>query len=1658
MARARFTAELINDLKAKVADHARWAEQAPGRPMTKLADLKAIYERHHRGQRPALNAMQKVDDRLADLRKAGDDTFDESKHPRDADGQFTEKGGGSAARSAPPPKVRVEVPKTITEHRQTQDESAGYAALTADVMPTKFYETTGTAAREIATTAAGVATAVSLSRKRLPGEKAGIARRIAGGVGQATGHTVGAAVAALPVSAARHGTIVARNFINRYKKNPAAALPAGSFKDRARAAVRNSAKVGGKIGRSVAERSADTLGWAIRHASQAAADAAKSPARREIQRAVVIGTAGVMIGRKLNDSLKGTWADPQVWGAEIDPFSSRVVRKSADGALDQLDQIRTSVLAAMRKDGDAVDLRKALRPLGLIGQGLSAVGGALGGAAIGGGAAYGVNRAVGAIGSGKKGNPYRDEDGKFTSRDRAVRTIGMGSALGAIAGGAAALLAARRGNAGALVRAVTAGVRKPGTPGVTELFDRKVRAVSAPRGVGAVRELIEQKSTFIENKLQSRSHPAIKAWQSAKDVHAKYGSSSPLAIKEAVRADVNEALVSRLASMDDFIVDVAAKKSLRDVRAGIASAPRKAEAAINATRAAVERMTPDQFSKATEALPKKLQEEVRRLHGARSTLINQVDDVIGKHLKDIDTATDAAAQAAKTTKAAQEALDASRMRSGGMGADTAAVEAAQNDMKAAQRALVAATKAQEKADKALLDLRNAGPALKSVATGKPLTTMTDLEAQALVGRAEERARAAAAGMHQAAVSKAREAQISRLADRKARMLAVAAATGKRYGAPARARVEQTALIGADRDVRQAKRAVSQAILKREPIETMKARSADLKAAEQKRIAAGQAYEEALGGTKPPKRILPESVSNALQDTKRDVKIIRGVVADKVNAFTAKPTVGRMMRATEAMAARGKAEANRSLRAAFMENGKVSFDRVARAWPLLVGGVGGSGILGGAASYADWIYGSITKRGEDRVKLRQPGEFKLERYTDPATGGGFVGLSIPDPENKNERVFVWGRKRDRDGSSPQPIFAGGRVSDFRNRQNQQNNQQRTQGSGGGGGDSGEARNLPQPLAEAVGKAFKSAQEKGLIERAGPDFDGAPRVSFRKSADPDSERNQAAGQFMNHVRKAAGDGEPDKGRFWGALGDLFSKQGSVLKASQFNNLLTGFNGAGEFRQGLFRKSEGFKAADADTVSEALGGEVGRVMRDNPPDTDQQRANLHRAVYMIGRSKNLSPESMAIIHEQIRNPTVSPKVSAASVAAPNDMPEGWKATEMANVSKPAATRVARTLEMHQAGQVDDLQTTIEIMARFAHANHDLSMQDSIKVVADALADPGTGIPKNVRQDAVRDQDFEVFIDAMDRYANALKESRRVRKAFGLRGDLRKFSIVYDESRHTRHPSGSDRGGEFAPKSGGGGSVAGRAGRGAASSVTEQSAGAAAGGAAGGAAGSRAPRRARPGERPFTDPHRVGTEVGAALVGTAAWQMASKYMASAAKQGGVLTAERAAPGLADAGGGIIADRASKQGIKRLVATAGKESGLGLRLASKFLPGVAGGAAKALVPIAASLVGGAAGSEIGHRVVEAGYGAAGKKSPGRYTPPPPIDFGETAAEFVGSAIGTIAGGAGGAFAGGVGAFAGAAAGGYGGGEAGKQLYRYFTGYDPKAAQRMSRHFKGLSA
>jgi hypothetical protein len=587
-----------------------------------------------------------------------------------------------------------------------------------------------------------------------------------------------------------------------------------------------------------------------------------------------------------------------------------------------------------------------------------------------------------------------------------------------------------------------------------------------------------------------------------------------------------------------------------------------------------------------------------------------------------------------------------------------------------------------------------------------------------------------------------------------------------------------------------------------------------------------------------------------------------------------------------------------------------------------------------------------------------------------TGGGYVAVTVPDRENKGERIVVYGHHTARAGDTPRPLHAGAKLSAVRQRvaevQAQQKQQSSNPSSGGGSGsarDLRDAGNLGQ-LKEPLDKAVNELRTGGKLRNFRP-FDGGPETKFRDDAE--SEKNGDAGKFMNHVRERhLPQGSPTDAMVHPALETLFSSQGQLLKQKQAYTLLTGYRPNGENAgKSILTKSEGFGSSDKDAVAEALDSEIDRINAKAAPQNDRQRAALHLAAGVIGREKQLPAEVMKAIHDKIGSGKASQSTAnpAAAAPAPKAEPEKPSFDPEKKIERPPhfnQSQLRDAAEDHAAKLTEDMrlphgseEVLVPAIEKFAwmvgNLHPGLSDKQSAGIAAATIRDMASGsrADGHAAMSSLRTGSMTAFMATLRRKADEAAAKLGKSADLGdLLDDLDALEKAFNPG-ELRVSAGDIGGGQFAAEAGGhaasaahqGGGVLAHHVREAVLDTGERAAG-------------RAARGTSPTSQPWYSPARVGAELGGNVGGEVAWRIARNFIPAPL---------RAAGSLAEAG------------VAGLARSAGKFAGR---------EGIQG---------AAGIVGGLAGGALGEHAVGGGY-----------KPPEYNDAGEPLAE----AAGTLAGGA----------------------------------------------------
>lgn len=482
MPRPHYDAAVIGALRAKVIEH----NETVGREnphATKLEALKKIYGRAWRGPGSEENAMAAVEKHLA-LAKA---EFDETKHRRDENGRFSSKG-------TPVPigqRRQYADVRTESQDRRLRDNNSGYQAAQTAVIPETRYSTLLPYALGTLAALNQIRSGATADFGKDPFNEA--LRRGARGFARLTGYTAGRSAGDLLGA----GQMLTANVARRMgvKAKPVDVQNTARRSDAMGRALAYGAGKGMDAYTWVQLRLPDVISERMINASLTRAPqqpGIRGFAGRVAHQAVgrlggatvgllsglpVMIPGAAYIGSKVGEVLDSAYPRrvDKLDAPEIDDLLAKVqagagvddlMKASPAAAASAAKRVAsTAVDAVVQRLAPGIQQRAAAAAAGnatlsrakgvLLGRPYSGlpytrpiqVAGALGAGALGAAAGYGATRLAQAVGDragGQRGNPYRDEDGRFTSRDKAAFVVG---GLGALAAAGAAAYGMRRGNA-----------------------------------------------------------------------------------------------------------------------------------------------------------------------------------------------------------------------------------------------------------------------------------------------------------------------------------------------------------------------------------------------------------------------------------------------------------------------------------------------------------------------------------------------------------------------------------------------------------------------------------------------------------------------------------------------------------------------------------------------------------------------------------------------------------------------------------------------------------------------------------------------------------------------------------------------------------------------------------------------------------------------------------------------------------------------------------------------------------------------------------------------------------------------------------------------------------------------------------------------------------
>jgi hypothetical protein len=777
-----FSAEIIGSLRAKVIAH----NDANPRTRVKLGDLKKRYAAAYQGGDPHAHAMTKVDHYLArlsghSLAKVENDHADDQ--PRDRDGRFTSKGGGEGAAhktfraahraayiaglttSRPkskvtPPKDPFNLPKRADKHLALQQSSAGYAAITSGVLPETRFENVGAGIRTLAAGASGIALAHQLSTPK--GRRAAIAT--AGVMGNLGGRMVGGAVGvplhiaagaletierAYPQIAGRTGARAVRTAAHKTSYAGKRVLGTGL----GAAGALGARVVGGAVNIGMNAMRAREMttpvawpkikGWrdAYREVANpkrllAAGRLAARTTGRKIGAKVLIGAG---LGYGVNRLVQGTPMDPAAWGKQYDTYFPRIVLKM-DGAAAM--ELQKAVVADLGPDGMvlAKDVassvgRMLYTPIGraIVSSGMAA-GASLLGAGAGAAAGVAANRL-----SRKRGNPYHDSHGRFTSQSDAENSgagrVKTAAAVGAAVAGIAAGALTHRGltarNTALLGRFMAKAIKlHEGKLGRLEQLKEDLDDKSVAEDGPQIREFphvfkkMDEQSDFVDKEVAKD-----KQLKEATHDLARYGSASPYDYKERLRSEINEHIASFIHPLDDAQVVIKGKPySMVEARRFL---PRGREIKHLATF--IDQTSAKDAEKIGANLLPEEQATLHKWFSKRADVPRIVDDLAKKHIEDT-TAAEAAVKASQDLVDEKgKALAVINAKLAGLNPESKEREPLAEEYKKAQEEHTDARHAADEATKALTKLKEKGLRARSMVTAEWLPKLTQGDLQARLG-------------------------------------------------------------------------------------------------------------------------------------------------------------------------------------------------------------------------------------------------------------------------------------------------------------------------------------------------------------------------------------------------------------------------------------------------------------------------------------------------------------------------------------------------------------------------------------------------------------------------------------------------------------------------------------------------------------------------------------------------------------------------------------------------------------------------------------------------------------------------------------------------------------------------------------------------------------
>lgn len=1620
--RPTIDADLISDLRRRVISHNVSNPQAK----VKLGVLKKLYEQGYRGQEPRERGLRKVDEHLASLTKADD--FEEDKHPRGKAGEFASKGGQSS-----PPPVGMPQARSVSEHRQLQASNPTYKAMTSDLLPERRGEVIGSALRVGASLALGGAAIAGLAR----GKTSGLTSKAFQWVpGKAMRYAFG-----IPTAGATYGaTMVGRGAKLALSRRTGKAASPTTYKLAAKITA-GASKAGETVGRTVgsaARRIAGGIVNSVAHAAEGGDNATGSVARK----AGAYAAMGMLAGEAVNAGIRGGSLDPEKYGADYDNFSYRQIAKSAE-----LGDVRDMMLGALAKGMDLNELRKAglYSAAGRVALPMLA---GLGGAAAGAVAGHFGGHATGITTPGEHGNPYRDKGGKFTSKENAASVVGAVAGAAAAAGGV--YLALKTHNARAFVQSVkkTGAWLVGALRGVHEGDVKQM--LSGAQGQYShihpeLRAMAAGKKARIKEIVESGSSPEINALRDHNASGARYGASDPVYYKDQVRKNLNWRIADIAHAQDGF--QVPHKGGMKTMSA-LRAEGSKAEELHAIAAKAVDAMDDAGIRAATANLNPVQAETIRGLAARRTTDMQAVDDQLASHVRAIHEAEGQHTAALATHAGAKKVQEAAMTLS--QAADPVSKPAADAAHEAAKAVLNEASDASQAAIGRLRALKAGGPEINISGTKiPPRDQMTRMDT---TSRLQESAVKSAAKQADAKILKHRGKLEQSIVGRANRYVAAKARLGAMAGAiPREAQASAAEVI---------EHAATQGKLKAELDSATVALASHGKAATpakaaarkvvndaQKALDAHQPNVTAAGGKlredltrDPSDKGFVGHAGGAMDGLKRDLGRVYSGVSTPIANLLRTPTAATLGGYASSVGstvrdAAGSAYGQAKEAALDAVTDKVPGGRQFSPWKALASKaavVAGAGAAGAGLDHLLEFHDHAKKHGlKEAIKHSRFDQVAIERQIDPVTGEGYVGLSAADPDNKKERVLLWGERKHSNGGGQKisQLYAGAHMSVVRNRiqearsQQQNGNQNGNQGGNKNGSPdapSGELREADGINGEVLASAGKAVNQLAAANKLNTNQFSEPGISAKFRGKGTDEHNEVSGKFRAEVQRV-GKGDAKRG-----LGLVFSRHGQVMGFGQAASLLTGYKQDGSSAGDSVFTNAGFASQDKDKVAGALGEEIDKNKQGLANDANF-RTNMHRAVGLIGASRQMSKEAISALHDKVRG-GASPQAAPRQEPKPADPPFAKADAPQQAAQKPVDMNAPhpgrhdidhKALEEHiqkhgpavakglgaSAAEEPHVLHALHGLSMMAHAQaasqgHKIGPQTSFGIVRDTIKGltsdgPGAaGEGKNLALHELLEGDTQDWGVELGLHADKAVRRPDMHKTILLDDldALMKLSMApFEEGLHARLPGGTG-GGQFTAGHGSGNPIV----REASDALVE---------------GTQKSSRETAGKTTaWHDPVRLGSELGTSL--------------------GIEAGSRAAGTIFN----TFAPKPATLAVK----------GIGM------LAGLAGN-------YVGSTAFGMAGADVGRGI----HALRGTKAPAQVVSPE-SGIGGTLAEAAGGwgglSLGARLGGAGGALVGGpggavAGAIVGGAIGNYAGGLSAKSAFNWFSGYDkPAVARVMAKH------